>query len=354
MEESSDEPIEDARQTQEKKYLEDLGIPNEIWAQILKLVYYASFDLSIIDKAKDIHEAMDIIEKHISKCRVTISLVCKTFNDLNITKEQWNEFRGEIREFYSPYLNKKFLEEREVKEGFYPKSGKWHDDYLINDNISIVMKRGIIDIHLLKALIARDKEGSNLKLINLLLSYGTNFNIKDLQGDTPLHYAISHNKINIVELLLKYGLNPNALNYSRRGALFYAAMNHHQRSNYSKVMMALLKFGANPNMQDLNNNTILHQTVLNHSPTNNKISIIILLLKYGANPYIKNNNMETVFDIAHVNKFKNFDQLVRTHAQNTLTKICMLHILNNLDLYEDQLHILPGELRDTINSLKSN
>ena len=24
----------------------------------------------------------------------------------------------------------------------------------------------------------------------------------------------------------------------------------------------------------------------------------------------------------------------------------MLHILNNLDLYEDQLHILPGELRD--------
>ena len=37
------------------------------------------------------------------------------------------------------------------------------------------MKRGIIDIHLLKALIARDKEGSNLKLINLLLSYGTNF-----------------------------------------------------------------------------------------------------------------------------------------------------------------------------------
>ena len=68
MEESSDEPIEDARQTQEKKYLEGiLGIPNEIWAQILKLVYYVSFDLSIIDKAKDIHEAMDIIEKHISK-----------------------------------------------------------------------------------------------------------------------------------------------------------------------------------------------------------------------------------------------------------------------------------------------
>ena len=83
-----------------------------------------------------------------------------------------------------------------------------------------------------------------------------------MQGDNNLSFHTT--KINIVELLLKYGLNPNALNYSRRGALFYAAMNHHQRSNYSKVMMALLKFGAPSNMQDLNNNTILHQTVLNY------------------------------------------------------------------------------------------
>ena len=65
MEESINDEL--IQETQEEKYLEDLGLPNEIWAKILKLVYYVSFDLSIIDKAKDIHEAMDIIEKHILK-----------------------------------------------------------------------------------------------------------------------------------------------------------------------------------------------------------------------------------------------------------------------------------------------
>ena len=60
---------------QEEKSLEDLGLPNEIWAIILEFIY---FNPSILDEAKDIYEAIDIIEKHFKNCYSTIPLVCKT------------------------------------------------------------------------------------------------------------------------------------------------------------------------------------------------------------------------------------------------------------------------------------
>ena len=165
MEESINDEL--IQETQEEKYLEDLGLPNEIWAKILKLVYYVSFDLSIIDKAKDIHEAMDIIEKHISKCRATISLVCKTFNDLNISRDEWNKVRGEIRKFYIPYLNKKFLEEREGKEGLYPKIGEWNFDVTINNNSAIFILTGkMVNNALLIALIRIKNDSSIAKKVN--------------------------------------------------------------------------------------------------------------------------------------------------------------------------------------------
>ena len=48
-----------------RRKFEDLGLPNENWAIILEFIY---FNPSILDEAKDIYEAIDIIEKHFKNC----------------------------------------------------------------------------------------------------------------------------------------------------------------------------------------------------------------------------------------------------------------------------------------------
>ena len=122
MEESpNDEPIQE---TQEEKSLDDLRLPNEIWAQILDYTYSDSncfLNLVILDEANDVYEAINSIEKYISKQLIAIPLTCRIFRNLSISKKKLLKFKQKIREIYIPYLNEKFLEKHDGEKGLYPK-----------------------------------------------------------------------------------------------------------------------------------------------------------------------------------------------------------------------------------------
>ena len=120
--------------------------------------------------------------------------------------------------------------------------------------------------------------------------------------------------------------------------------------------MLLLESGANPNIQGkIKGDTPLHLAAYYHDNNKkNKKDIIPPLLEFGANPYIKNKKGKTSFDIAQEKNFTEFPGLVIKHSQNGLLNMCLFYILNHLNLYEDQLDILPIELQDRINNLKDN
>jgi len=347
------------------KLLEDLGLPNEIWAQILEYIYLDPnyfFNPAILDEAKDIYDGIKITEKYIEDRRANISLVCKIFQDLNISKDQWSKFKKQIRELYIPLLNKEFLKKYEGKEGLYPKGGQWHRKAKIRENIAQFLATGIISNNTMSKILRTNATFvAHLKLIDLLLFYGANPDLQDKYGGTALyiaatsHHPIEQNNIKVITLLFQYGANLN-LKTSLGYTALYIAADHHDPSEQNNIepIILLLQYNANPNSRDNSHQTALYNAVNKHDPINrDSIELIILLLQYGANPYTKNRRGSSAFDLANEKDFHEFPLLVRKHSQNKLKKICMLHILNNLPLYEDRLDTLPEELRHQINNLKS-
>jgi len=254
---------EQNREESQPKTLEDLGLPNELWAPILEDVY---FDLTILNEVADIDKGITAAKEYILKCFKTISHVCKTFKDLNISQEQWTQLKEELRKFYIRHLNQRFLERHEGNEALYPKDGEWHKDAVISDNIAQFLATGIMPNDTMSDILdSGDTVDAHLKLITLLLFYGANPNLQDECGRTTLDMA---------------------------------ALNHHPTDlNNIEIITFILQHGANPNLQDKDGKTALYWAVLNHHPINPNIEIITLLLRYSANPDVQINEI-TVRDLA--------------------------------------------------------
>jgi ankyrin repeat protein len=75
-----------------------------------------------------------------------------------------------------------------------------------------------------------------LDIVSYLLTQKIDINIPNNQGWTPLHYAVSHKLIPFVERLLKLNANINVYNDDHRSPLYYAMMTHQY-----DVMTRLLK-----------------------------------------------------------------------------------------------------------------
>ena len=50
----------------------------------------------------------------------------------------------------------------------------------------------------------------NVELTEELLALGFDVNVKDYNGETPLHWAVRNKNVKLITLLLRYGANPNA------------------------------------------------------------------------------------------------------------------------------------------------
>lgn len=343
MEESYDESLEATEITIEKS-LEDLGLLNQNVDQYFK----ACFDISILDQANDIYSAIVLIEEYFVKCHDEILLNCKT----PAPKEQLLKIKETIRKLYIPHLNQKFLEKRDGQEGLYPINSKWFNDPHINDAIAQFVSTGdMLDDYLLLKLVYGNysyTEPINPSLINLLLFYGINPNTQNTTqyGRTPLHCIIrfgipSPAREKIAKLLLCYSANPNIQDNRGETSLHDAVA-----EDYIEITKFLLQNNAYPNILDNKGNTPLHFAIGSNR------SIVILLLQYGANPLIKNKQGQTAFDIAHEKNFTDFSELAEKYSSG-LKNICLRFIVTNLSEFEENLDILPSELREAINDQKS-
>ncbi len=116
-------------------------------------------------------------------------------------------------------------------------------------------------------------------LIKLFLSYKPDFNTQDKNGNTPLHKAITSEKI--MKLLLDNSANPYIKNNSGSPVLFEAANNH-------QSMEFLLNNGVNPNSIDDKERSLLHVAAI----TNGK-NLAELLLKHKAEINFKDKQGKT-------------------------------------------------------------
>lgn len=94
------------------------------------------------------------------------------------------------------------------------------------------------------------------EVVKLLLGEGTDINVKDQRGDSPLHYAAAHGDTHFVKLLIANGAGVNARNHSGETALFTAV-----RWGYQNVVEMLLANGAGVNMKDGGGRTPLNIAV---------------------------------------------------------------------------------------------
>lgn len=228
-----------------------------------------------------------------------------------------------------------------------------------DSQMSTPLNRAIRDHH--------STDSNNLELISLLLQYGANPDLRDLDGSIALYMlAVNHNPIDSnntepISLLLKHGANPNLQDSDGLTPLFILARSYHPvNRNNIELITLLLQYEANPNLEDSDGLTILCMLVRKYSRINqqhtvycNNIELISLLLQFCANPYLKCNDGKTAFDLAEEKNFTQFKELIFVHAKDTLKKICLLSILNNLSLLEDGLHTLPIDLQNEINNLKN-
>ena len=56
----------------------------------------------------------------------------------------------------------------------------------------------------------------NKEIINYLLELGADVNTQDIEGDTPLHYAVKEMKYELLAELIKAGANPRIWNKKNR------------------------------------------------------------------------------------------------------------------------------------------
>ena len=113
---------------------------------------------------------------------------------------------------------------------------------------------------------------SSAEVANILLLNGADPNIKNKQGATALHWAITQNNENLVRILFKYKADPNIADNNGNTPL------HHASSRGDNIsILLLLQAGANPNAQNL-----MGSSPLILSLTANKLDSAYYLVMGGA------------------------------------------------------------------------
>ena len=130
-----------------------------------------------------------------------------------------------------------------------------------------------------------------------LLKFGADPNVRDVDGNMPLHLAVSGGSISCVNALLtiqslnsvrKHTINVNATNNKGRTPLIEAYMD---RSCPSEIVQALFKAVSDANTQDIDGKTACHYAA------ENKLDLMPLL-KFGADPNLSDNMGNTVLHVA--------------------------------------------------------
>lgn len=116
-------------------------------------------------------------------------------------------------------------------------------------------------------------------------------NSQDPQGFTCLHYAAREGNLKIVDLLLKYNANPNIKNFKGQTALHLAVSN-----GYFDISKMLIKSGADLKITDKSGNSAIH---LCSEKGNTELLKFLLSNLSSKEVLTKNSNKKTPMDLAH-------------------------------------------------------
>jgi len=164
------------------------------------------------------------------------------------------------------------------------------DDMMYSENIGYFL--GVFDINKTEGdfnntLLGRAINNDNMDIVNILLEYGADPNLRDVGGRTPIMYVKS---VMILNVLRRAGGDINALDNRGMTALMYA-------KNIYIVHYLVNKLNMDINGKDNEGNTALIHVIrrfpdLSDNVNEENYKIIILLLKDYASPHILNNNGE--------------------------------------------------------------
>lgn len=203
-----------------------------------------------------------------------------------------------------------------------------------------------------KALVA---DSVDYETVVFLIHSGANVNLKDLEKNTPLHYAAESGYTEIAQVLLKADADKEAVNKAKRTPLLLAVENQKtamvqllissganvkgravlltaaSHPENREIIKILLKAGANANEKGEDGNTPLHHAVFSGhnyqpAPLSEQLEAITILLKGGADVNAVNDNGNTplsaarkLFTDPHYGSDKNKDDyLLRFKAIESL------------------------------------
>ena len=139
------------------------------------------------------------------------------------------------------------------------------------------------------------------------LNAGIDPNIKDIEGWTPLMWAVQDNNIAISNLLIDAGADLNLQDLYEESALIKAIS-----QNYVETTRLLIEAGANPNLSDS-----YGWTPLMAASTSGNIDLVRILLGAGADSNSKDEDNFTAFLHAKKLGYKEIADLIKQYVTNT-------------------------------------
>lgn len=165
-------------------------------------------------------------------------------------------------------------------------------------------------------------------ILELLIEHGANVNSTDDVNDTPLHYATSDVKLQMVEILLTAGANPNIFNKSHYTALLIGLESSSQLEERAQITEMLLANDADPNIYTRFTNT----TPLYNAVKFSNYNAAILLINAGATLNGNQGEGGSPLDIATASgDLKMIELLQESGGGSYLLKADLLQALYELD-----------------------
>lgn len=150
----------------------------------------------------------------------------------------WSQFNQALLDYLYHLAHNYF--KKDINAFNYYQENYFEIDYTKTDNYELTILHHAI------------QSNQPLKTIVSLIEHGCDVKAKTPTGRTPLWYAATEGRIDIVELLLKYTVNINDKAQDGSSPLTQAAFN-----GYSHIVKLLLEHGADVNCCDANNGTAL-------------------------------------------------------------------------------------------------
>jgi hypothetical protein len=159
----------------------------------------------------------------------------------------------------------------------------------------------------------------NKKVYNLIVAMRPNVNVVNSDGDTPLHVACLHGKVDCLNELFKLGAEVDMQNNKGMTPLMMAVQFHDNNPKKSNplndfrlspvaiMVKALLNKGANINTTNNKGETVLH-IIIKHGQTSPHLSMMVrMLMENGVDVSIKDNNGKTALELTG-NKVKKLEK----------------------------------------------